>query len=325
MKYKTFLVVGGCGFFGSHIVDVLVRNKAEKVVVVDSLFLGTMENLAWARENGNVIVYREDARYLSALENIIEKEKPEAVINCAVKCLPYGFVDPEGSFMTGVEIASNLANILRKGKFQRLLHVSSSEAYGSAEHIPMDENHPLKPTTPYGAGKAAADLMLLSYHQLFTCEVSIIRPFNMYGPRQNIQAYAAIIPVTIRRILSNEFPILEGDGSQTRDFSYVLDVAKAAIKLLECDKALGKVVNVGSGVETKMVDLINMICDMLGHPKENVIHAPPRPADVRRLCAGIKLAKKLINYAPETEWNMGLLFTVDWIKASFPSLLSRSL
>jgi UDP-glucose 4-epimerase len=317
------MVIGGCGFFGSHLVDVLVEQEAEKVVVVDNLFLGTMENLSSARKNGNVIVYREDARILSALENIIEQEKPEAIINCAVKCLPYGFVDPEGSFMTGVEIAQNLANILRKGKFNRLLHVSSSEAYGPAQYIPMDENHPLKPTTPYGAGKAAADLMLLSYHQLFNCEVTIVRPFNMYGPRQNIQAYAAVIPVTIRRILSNEFPILEGDGEQTRDFSYVRDIAKASVKLLECDKAVGKVVNLGSGKEVKIVDLINMICYMLGHPKENIIHAPPRPADVRRMCASIKLAKKLINYEPQTDFDIGLVMTADWIKSNFNSLISR--
>ncbi|MEM2146018.1 MAG: GDP-mannose 4,6-dehydratase, partial [Candidatus Jordarchaeaceae archaeon] len=103
MMYKRFLVVGGAGFIGSHIVDALVRHNAEKIIVVDNMFLGKIENLRWALKNGNVIVYKEDARYITALENIIEREKPEAIFNLAVKCLPYGFVDPEGSFMTGVE------------------------------------------------------------------------------------------------------------------------------------------------------------------------------------------------------------------------------
>ena len=320
MKFKTFLVVGGAGFVGSHVVDVLVEHEAEKVVVVDNLFLGTMENLAWARKNGNVIVYREDARYLTALENVINREKPEAVFNLAVKCLPYGFVDPEGSFMTGVEIALNLANLLKKEAYKRLLHFSSSEAYGSADYIPMNEKHPLHPNTPYGAGKATADLLLLSYQKLFASEVAIIRPFNMYGPRQNMQAYAAVIPVTIQRILSNELPILEGDGNQTRDFTYVKDVAEASLKLLECDKAIGKIVNVGQGEETKIIDVINMMCDLLNHPRENIRRAPTRPADVRRLCTSITLAKKLIKYTPTTDFQDGLNQTIDWYKKTFRSL-----
>lgn len=298
----------------------LVEHGAEKVVVLDNLFLGNRENLEWARKNGNVIFYQEDARYLTALENVVKREKPEAVINLAVKCLPYGFVDPEGSFMTGVEIALNLANLLKKQAYNRLLHFSSSEAYGSAEYVPMDEKHPLQPNTPYGAGKAAADLLLLSYHKLFMCEVAIICPFNMYGPRQNMQAYAAVIPVTIQRILSNELPILEGDGNQTRDFTYVKDVAEASLKLLECDRAVGKVVNVGQGEETKIIDVIHMICDLLDHPKENMRRASPRPADVRRLCTSITLAKKLIKYAPVTDFQDGLNQTIDWYKRTFRSL-----
>jgi len=314
MKYNTFLVVGGAGFAGSHLVDLLVQLGAEKIVVLDNLFLGRMENLSWAEKNGNVIVYREDARYLTAVENIIEREKIEAVFNLAVKCLPYSFVDPEGAFMTGLEIAHNLANLLRKKKYTRLLHFSSSEAYGSAKYVPMDEAHPLEPTTPYGAGKAAADLLLLSYHNLFGLEISIIRPFNLYGPRQNMDAYAAVIPVTIRRILNNEKPIIEGDGEQTRDFTYVGDIVEASLRLLECDEAVGKIVNVGQGQETRIKDIISTICDALDYPSGNIERRPPRPADVRRLHADVSLAKHLINYFAKTDLTKGLQLTVDWFK-----------
>lgn len=312
MRYKSFLVVGGAGFFGSHIVDELVAEKAEKVVVIDNLFLGKLENLEPKREN--VHVYREDARYLSALENILMREKCETVVNCAVKCLPYGFIDPEGAFMTGVEITLNLANLLRKGVFKRLLHISSSEAYGTAETTVMTENHRLQPTSPYGAGKAAADLLLQSYHKLFGIEATILRPFNMYGPRQNMDAYAALIPVTISRILSGQQPILEGDGEQSRDFSYVKDVTSASIKLLDCDKALGKVVNIASGTEIKIKDVIRTVCDILNYPQDNVIHVPARHSDVRRLCGGIRLAKQFINYEPHTNFEKGIQKTVDWYK-----------
>lgn len=315
MKYKNILVVGGAGFLGSHLVDVLIKHGAQKVVVVDNMFLGKIENLDWAIQNGNVLVYKEDARYLTALENIIEREKPEAVFNLAVKCLPYGFVDPEGAFMVGVEIAHNLANLLRKKKFERLLHFSSSEAYGTAVKVPMDENHPLDPNSPYGAGKAAADLFLLSYHKLFDLEISILRPFNLYGERQNMEAYAAVVPVTIWRILNGQRPILEGDGFQTRDFTYVKDVAEAALRMIECDKAIGRVVNTGHGKETNIKTVIEMICEALDYPFVKVDHKPPRPSDVRRLHADITLAKKLIDFSPKTSLEEGIRLTIEWFRS----------
>lgn len=315
MRYKKLLVVGGAGFVGSHLVDALVRNGAEKIVVVDNMFLGKMENLSEAIQKGNVIVYKEDARYLTALENIIDREKPEAVFNLAVKCLPYGFVDPEGAFMTGVEIAHNLANLLRKKKFERLLHFSSSEAYGTAVKVPMDENHPLDPNSPYGAGKAAADLLLLSYYKLFDLEISIVRPFNFYGERQNMEAYAAVVPVTIWRILNGERPILEGDGLQTRDFTYVRDGAEAAVKMMDCDKTVGRVVNIGQGKETDIKTVISMICGALDYPFDKVERKPPRPSDVRRLHADIAVAKKMLGYSPKISLKEGIELTIDWFRS----------
>ena len=324
MKYKKLLVVGGAGFVGSHVVDALVKHGAEKIVVVDNMFLGKMENLTEAIQKGNVIVYKEDARYLTALENIIEREKPEAVYNLAVKCLPYGFIDPEGAFMTGVEIAHNLANLLRKKKFERLLHFSSSEAYGTAVHVPMDENHPLDPNSPYGAGKAAADLLLLSYYKLYGLEISVIRPFNFYGERQNMEAYAAVVPVTIWRILNGEKPILEGDGLQSRDFTYVKDGAEIAVKMMDCDKAVGKVVNIGQGKEIDIKTVISMICDKLDYPFDKVERKSPRPSDVRRLHADITLAKKMLGYSPKTSFNEGLELTIDWFRSKMECKNARS-
>ncbi len=322
MKYNNFLVAGGAGFVGSHLVDLLIQGGAEKVVVVDNMFLGRMENLNWAMKNGNVVVYREDARYLTAIENIIDRERPEAVFNLAVKCLPYGFVDPEGSFMVGVEIAHNLVNVLRKGKYSRLLHFSSSEAYGTAVQVPMSENHPLNPTTPYGAGKAAADLLLLSYHNLFGLEISIIRPFNLYGERQNMEAYAAVVPVTIWRILNGQKPIIEGSGLQTRDCTYVKDAAEASLRMLECDQALGKVVNIGQGKETRIKTVISKLCDLLDYPLEKVDHKPARPADVARLHADTALAKKLLGYSPKISLEDGLELTITWFKSQKRSLMN---
>jgi len=313
--FSRFLVVGGAGFVGSHLVDLLFRHCAVKVGVLDSFFLGSMENLSWAIENGNVVVHKEDARHLTAVENIIEREKPEVVFNMSVKPLLYSFIDPEGAYMTSVEIAHNLAHTLREGMYSRLLHFSSSEVYGTATHlVPMSEQHPLNPTTPYGAGKAAADLLLLSYHNLFNLDLSIIRPFNMYGSRQNIGAYAAVIPVTIKRILNGEKPVIEGDGEQSRDFTYVGDVVDASLKLLECDEAVGKVVNVGQEKEVSIKKIVSLVCDILDYPFEDVQHADERPGDVRRHIANINLAWNLIKYHPKTSLEEGLKHTINWYK-----------
>lgn len=316
MEYKSFMVVGGAGFVGSHVVDSLVEHGAEKVVVLDNFFLGKMENLDWAIKNGNVKVYREDARIYTALENIIELEKPEAVFNLAIKPLPYSFIDPGSSYMCGVEIAHNLANILRKKQFNQLIHFSSSEVYGSALSLPMSENHPLNPTTPYGAGKASADLLLTSYHRLFGIPVTIIRPFNMYGSRQNLGAYAAVIPVTIKRILEGGKPVIYGDGYQTRDFTYVKDVAEASLSLLGREDLFGRIINVGFGKEISINGLVSRICAIMDYGGEIILREPARPADVRRHCADISLAKELVGYGPKTSLDEGLRLTREWYKSS---------
>lgn len=300
------------GFVGSHLVDLLV-NKGEKVVVVDNFFLGKMENLKEAMDGGEVVIYHEDARYLTTLEHVFEREKPDVVFNLAVQPLPYSFINPEGAYMTSVEIAHNLVHLLGKKAYKKLVHFSSSEAYGSAVKTPMDETHPLNPTTPYGAGKASADLMLLSYHKLFNLDISIVRPFNLIGERQNIGKYLAVVPATVGRLLRGEKPVIEGSGCNSRDFTYVGDVVEAAFALSECEAAVGRAVNVGQGRETRIKDLIRKICDIMGCPA-SFEYRPPRPADVERMVADVSLAKKLINYSPKVDLDEGIRRAIEYYK-----------
>ncbi len=306
-------VVGGAGFVGSHVVDSLVETGHE-VVVVDNFFLGKMSNLQEAVNKGAIMVYCEDARQLTALQEIVVKEKVDTVVNLAMKCLPTSFEDPEGAFMAGVQIAHNLAYLLRKNIYNHLIHFSSSEVYGTAIKVPMSEEHPTTPTTPYGAGKLAADHLLLSYNNLFNCKISILRPFNIIGSRQNWATYAAIVPVTIRRILNGEVPVINGDGLQTRDFTFVKDIAEIIPYLLDSDDLVGKVVNVGQGKETSIMQLIELICKEMDYPFSKVKYAPERLADVRRHCADITLAKKLLGYSPKTSLEEAIHQTVEWFK-----------
>lgn len=307
-------VVGGAGFVGSHVVDALVE-VGHEVVVIDNFFLGKMSNLSEAQKIGIVKVYTEDARQLTVMEEIIKKEKTPVVVNLAMKCLPTSFVDPEGAYMAGVKIVHNLAYMLRQRKYKRLIHFSSSEVYGTAQCIPMSENHPTNPTTPYGAGKLSADHLLLSYHSLYgdDFDVTILRPFNLIGPRQNWNLYAAVVPITIARILKGEKPVVEWDGMQTRDFTYVRDVADVVPTIL-CDSDTGPI-HLASGQEVTIRKLIEEICCNLHYPLSEIATAPKRVGDVRRHCADISLARLLLNYQPKTSLKEAVAKTIDWFQA----------
>jgi UDP-glucose 4-epimerase len=212
-----------------------------------------------------------------------------------------------------VEIAMTTCELIRNGFFKTLIHFSSSEAYGTSEYAPMDENHPLNGTTTYAASKSASDMLIFSYCRTFGIDAAIIRPFNNYGPRQNEGSYAGVIPITIKRILEGKAPVIYGDGKQTRDYLYVTDTAKAAIKVHDVKATRNKVLNVASGVEIPIDVIIRKIADIMGSSKE-ILYEQDRPGDVRRHIANIFLAKDLIGFSPTVSFEDGLKATVNWYK-----------
>jgi len=309
---KRILVTGGAGFIGSHLCDALLAQGASKVVCVDNFFLGKMENLQEALLHDNFVLYRDDARNFGVLQAIMEKEKIEVVFNMATIALNYSFFNPFDAYMVNVEIANTLLELLKVGAYQTLIHTSSSEAYGTAQYSPMDENHPTDPTTPYAAGKAAADLMVHSFYKVLGLDISIVRPFNNYGPRQNsVGSLAAIIPATARRIQEGGKPIVEGDGEQTRDFIYVGDTVRGLISAYEKEESRGKIINLGSGKDISINRLLQGICDYMQYEGEWE-HRPARTSDVRNLCADSKRAKELLEFEPEISFEEGIKKTLDW-------------
>ena len=309
---KNVLVTGGAGFIGSHLCDALLERGAGKVVCVDNFFLGKMENIAEAMTHDNFVLYRDDARQFGVMQSIIEKEQVGVVFNLATIALNYSFFNPFDAYMVNVQIANTLLELLKVGAFRTLIHTSSSEAYGTARYSPMDENHPTDPTTPYAAGKAAADMMVHSFAKVLDMDISIIRPFNNYGPRQNAEGpLAGIIPATAKRILSGEKPIINGDGEQTRDFIYVKDTVRGLIMAYEEEVSRGMIINLGYGKDISMNFLLQNICNYMGYDGE-WDHREERTSDVRNLCAGIERARSVLGFTPEMDFEEGIKETLDW-------------
>lgn len=306
------MVTGGAGFIGSHLVDRLIKEEAEKIVVIDTLFLGKLSNLEEAQSNfENLKMYIRDASIYPVLEEIIMNEEIEVVFDLATIPLPTSYVQPRWTYENNIRIALNFCELLRQDKFDFYIHCSSSEAYGSAQFVPMTEDHPLNPTTTYGASKASQDILIQAFDRMYDFNYFIFRPFNNFGERQNEKAYAGVIPLTIKRILNGEIPVQHGDGKQTRDFIYVKDTADGIVRLANSPKSKKQIIHVTRGREIAIRDLIKMVCDQMGYKGEIKEIPNPRLTDVRRHYASNEKIKSLIDFNP-TDLEEAIGNVVEW-------------
>jgi UDP-glucose 4-epimerase len=322
LKGRNILVTGGAGFIGSHLVDRLIREEPANLVVVDNFFLGHEDNLAPARAAFPALkVCRLDASDLAAMHQLVQAEATEVVFDLAVIPLPTSLQYPVWTIQTNVGIATTFCELARWGSIETLIHCSSSEAYGTAQYVPMDESHPQMAITPYAASKSAADQVVLSYWRTFGIDAAIGRPFNNYGPRQNPGTYAGIIPIVIQKVrqaktcdLGGGKPIeIHGDGEQTRDFIFVRDTADALVRVYGEDATRGKVINIATGHEISVNDLVARLLGVMGlRPDYPRIYTAARPGDVKRHCGDIRLAHQLIGFDPPVITDDYLRETVDW-------------
>ncbi|MBF0345220.1 MAG: NAD-dependent epimerase/dehydratase family protein [Nitrospirae bacterium] len=309
LSNKHVAIVGGAGFIGSHLTDKVIDEAAAGVVVIDNLFLGETDNLKGAIKNGAVF-YRDDGEFYSSLQYIFDKHPTDIVFNCATKALNYSFVNPSSAFSTNVSVILNLLELQRRQVFGTLCHISTSEVYGTAICEPMDENHPINPLTTYAAGKAAADLALKSYVNIFDINAAIVRPFNNYGPRQNRQGYmAGVIPATINRVLHGLPLSIDGDGTQSRDFVYVADTVRAIVEVFGRLQK-GEVVNVATGKSVQIREIVSTIACIMGYRGE-ITYQRQRTADVLCHTGSNKKLSTLVSF-PLTPLDEGLTRTVNW-------------
>lgn len=313
---RNVLVTGGAGFIGSHLVERIAAERPSRLAVVDNLFLGKESNLAGAQAAfPSLKLYRQDASDFDAMAAIVASERTDVLFNLAIVPLPASLVNPRWTVDVNVALATVPCELLRLGYYKTLIHFSSSEAYGSAGYVPMDEAHPCFPSTPYAASKLAGDYVVLAYRHTYGIDAAILRPFNNYGPRQNAGAYAGIIPIVVGNALRGEAIHIFGDGEQTRDFVFVRDTADAAVRIFATPATRGRIVNIASGQETSMNVLVEELLLALGI-EVPVIHEDARAGDVRRHWGGIELARELIGFEPRTSLLEGLTETVEWYRST---------
>lgn len=321
LKNKRIVVTGGAGFIGSHVVDQLA-SRGNEVIVIDDFSTGKWENIDQHRMNSHVLVRQADVRDLDTMIRLTEGV--DIVFHLAVACLRVSLNDP--MFVHGTNATGTLAvcQAALENNVARFVYVSSSEAYGSALRVPMDEEHPLNPTTVYGASKAAGELYALACWRTYGLPAVVVRPFNNYGPREPSEGKRAeVIPKFVMRVMAGLPPVIFGNGAQTRDFTWVEDAAWGIIMAAECDALVGDCVNIARGKEISIERICWLVLEKLGKQDlEPVYVKNDRPGNVERHYADISKAQHLMGFSPTVDIDQGIDRYVRWIKERNPDLES---
>ena len=307
------LVTGGAGFIGSHLVD-LLASKANRIIVLDNFTSGEKENLKDHLHNNRVTIREGDIRDKKLLIDLTKDI--DIVYHLAVQCLRVSIKDPEINHEVNATGTLNLCIASLENRVKRLVYVSSSEVYGSAVTVPMDEDHPFGPITVYGASKAVGEMYTLAYHKTYGLESMVVRPFNTYGPRAHFEgAYGEVIPKFVLRYLCDASPVIFGDGTQTRDFTYVADTVKGILMASECDNMIGQAINIARGQEVSINRLADIISKKLGKEARKPVYEAARPGDVQRHYAGVTKARDMLGYTASTDIESGIGRYIEWFLA----------
>ncbi|MDD5428961.1 MAG: SDR family oxidoreductase [Candidatus Omnitrophica bacterium] len=306
----NYLVTGGAGFIGSNIVEELVRRK-EKVRVLDSFITGKKENIE--PFSGRIDLVKGDIRDRAALKRAL-KGIDYVIHQAALRSVPKSVDDPFTTNDINVFGTLNLLMEAKKAGVKRVVYASSSSVYGDAKHFPQKETDMVSPISPYGVSKLAAENYCVTFAKTFGLETVSLRYFNVFGPRQNPESkYSAVIPAFLFTMAKGGSPVVEWDGKQSRDFTYVANVVEANLRACVAKGVSGEVFNVACGSTASVNDIVGEINKILGtdiKPK----YAPKRKGDVRKTNASIYKMKKLLGVRKIIGFEEGMRLTAEWFR-----------
>ncbi|MBT8568331.1 SDR family NAD(P)-dependent oxidoreductase [Polynucleobacter paneuropaeus] len=308
---KKVLVTGADGFIGSHLVEALVIEGYQVKALSQ---YNSFNNWGWLEDIDcldRVEVLTGDIRDPHYCKHITKNI--DGIFHlAALIAIPYSYVAPDSYVDTNIKGTLNICQAALENGVQRVIHTSTSEVYGTAQYVPIDENHPIQPQSPYSASKIGADAMAMSFYNAFQLPVTIVRPFNTYGPRQSARA---VIPTIISQIAAGKKEIKLGDVTPTRDFNYVADTCRGFIELVRCESAVGEVVNIGSNYEISVGDTLNLIRELM-HSEVQFItddeRIRPSNSEVHRLWCDNSKINRLTGFRPGISIRDGLERTIEW-------------
>jgi len=309
---QRVLVTGGAGFIGSELVRQL-SGRGFSVCAVDNLVNGRRENLDGVLGDSVELVV-EDVRDGKSMATLLRDM--DVVFHLACLGVRHSIHSPLENHEVNASATLGLLNAARTNGVKRFVYVSSSEVYGTARTAPITEEHPTLPMTVYGASKLAGEAYTRAFWETYRYPTVVLRPFNAYGPRCHHEGDSGeVIPKFMLRCLAGKPMVIFGDGTQTRDFTFVGDTAGGILAAALSDASIGQTVNLGSGKEIQVRELANTIAQTLGRPNAEIIQVEPRPGDVLRLLADSSKAKRLLNFEPTVSLRDGITRLRDWYRS----------
>jgi dTDP-glucose 4,6-dehydratase len=314
MSAKRVLVTGGAGFISSNFIRHLLAKTPYEVVSLDALtYAGSLENLSDVMSHERLSFVHGDIRDAELVRDVVSEV--DVIVNAAAEShVEKSITEGAREFVTtNVEGTQILLDAIREAPVERFILISSSEVYGTAERVPMDEEHPLNPRSPYAATKAGADRLAYSYFVTYGLPIVIVRPFNNYGPRQHPEK---VVPRFITQALRDWPLTVHGDGHASRDWIYVEDDAEAIDALIDApvDRVAGEVLNIATGVDISVSDIADRVLAALGKPATLKAFVPERPGQVDRHIGSTEKLERLTGWRARTSFDEGLARTIAWYR-----------